>query len=323
MDTVLSVVLFFAGIGLLWGGTETVLRRVPRLAGALRVSPLLVTALLLAVMTSLPEFCVSLLASLRGQAGAAVSNIVGSNFVTLTFVAGLCALCRPITVGKSIRERESGWMILSAAVLLVLSLDGRLSRVDGLVLLGAYVPYFCGNLAEAKRQREAGTGEAGEGTPAAGRFTFLDGVLFVAGVGMVVYGAELIVSNGGKLALRLGMNETLMGATLFSFGTSLPELAIALGAVLKGQEDVTLGEIYASNIFTGLAVMGALCLVAPLPVAPMIVSRDLPLLVLAGVLMQMFVSTGGRFVRSEALAIIALYGLFLAAQFGNFGISLP
>ena len=317
MDTVLSVVLFFAGIGLLWGGTETVLRRVPRLAGALRVSPLLVTALLLAVMTSLPEFCVSLLASLRGQAGAAVSNIVGSNFVTLTFVAGLCALWRPIKVGQSIRERESGWMILAAALMLVLSLDGKLTRWDGVVLVGAYVPYFCGNLVEARRQRSG----AGEGTAA--RFSFLDGVLFVAGVGMVVYGAELIVANGGKLAAKLGMNETLMGATLFSFGTSLPELAIALGAVLKGQEDVTLGEIYSSNIFTGLAVMGALCLVAPLPVAPMIVSRDLPLLVLAGALMQMFVSTGGRFVRSEAVAIIALYGLFLAAQFGGFTVSLP
>ena len=317
MDTVLSEVLFFAGIGLLWGGTETVLRRVPRLAGALRVSPLLVTALLLAVMTSLPEFCVSLLASLRGQAGAAVSNIVGSNFVTLTFVAGLCALWRPITVGPSIRERESGWMILSAALMLVLALDGRLGRLDGLVLVGAYVPYFLGNLAEAKRQR------SGAGEETAARFSFLDGVLFIAGVGMVVYGAELIVANGGKLAAKMGMNETLMGVTLFSFGTSLPELAIALGAVLKGQEDVTLGEIYSSNIFTGLAVMGALCLVAPLPVAPMIVSRDLPLLVLAGALMQMFVTTGGKFVRSEAVAIIALYGLFLAAQFGNFGISLP
>lgn len=317
MDTVLSVVLFFAGIGLLWGGTETVLRRVPRLAGALRVSPLLVTALLLAVMTSLPEFCVSLLASLRGQAGAAVSNIVGSNFVTLTFVAGLCALWRPITVGPSIRERESGWMILAAALMLVLALDGNLSRWDGVVLVGAYVPYFLGNLAEARRQR-GGT----EGSGAA-RFSFLDGVLFVAGVGMVVYGAELIVANGGKLALRMGMNETLTGATLYSFGTSLPELAIALGAVLKRQEDVTLGEIYSSNIFTGLAVMGALCLVAPLPVAPLIVSRDLPLLVLAGAMMQMFVTTGGRFVRSEAVAVIALYGLFLAAQFGGFAVSLP
>ena len=146
-------------------------------------------------------------------------------------------------------------------------------------------------------------------------------------------GAEIVFTTGGAqsnhamltaaCALKLGMNETLTGATLYSFGTSLPELAIALGAVLKHQEDVTLGEIYASNIFTGLAVMGALCLVAPLPVEPLIVGRDLPLLVLAGVLMQMFVTSGGRFVRSEAVAIIALYALFLAAQFGGFAISLP
>ena len=318
MDSLLSLLLFFAGIALLWSGTEAVLRRVPRLASALRVSPLLVTALLLAVMTSLPEFCVSLLASLRGQPSAAVSNIVGSNFVTLTFVAGLCALWRPISVGPSIRERESGWMILSSAVLLVLALDGRLSRLDGLILVAAYVPYFCGNLAEARRQRGAAAADA-----PAGRFTFLDGVIFVAGVAMVVYGADLIVDHGGRLALKLGMNETLTGATLYSFGTSLPELAIALGAVLKHQEDVTLGEIYASNIFTGLAVMGALCLVAPLPVEPLIVGRDLPLLVLAGVLMQMFVSSGARFVRTEAVAVIALYALFLAAQFGGFAISLP
>ena len=111
MDWILAVVLFFGGIGLLWAGTETVLRRVPRLAAALRVSPLLVTALLLAVMTSLPEFCVSLLASLRGQAGAAVSNIVGSNFVTLTFVAGLCALWRPIARESSFPADCPSWKV--------------------------------------------------------------------------------------------------------------------------------------------------------------------------------------------------------------------
>ena len=100
-----SIMLFVLGIVLLWGGTETVLRRVPKLATWLRVSPLVVTVMLVAVMTSLPEFCVSLFAALRGQPAAAVGNIVGSNFVTLTFVAGLCALWRPIVVGPTLRER--------------------------------------------------------------------------------------------------------------------------------------------------------------------------------------------------------------------------
>ncbi len=119
------------------------------------------------------------------------------------------------------------------------------------------------------------------------------------------------------------MSDLLIGVTFYAFGTSLPELAIALGAVLRRQADITLGEIYASNIFTGLVVAGALCLVRPLPVDSLIVTRDLPLLIVAGVVLQMFVTSGRRFVRAEAVVMIAIFALFMAAQFTGFSISLP
>ncbi len=313
---VLSLVLFTLGIVLLWGGTETVLRRIPMLATCLRVSPLVVTVMLVAVMTSLPEFCVSLFAALRGQPAAAVGNIVGSNCVTLTFVAGLCALWRPIVVGPTLRERESSWMILSAALLLVLAMDGTLSRMDGLLLLAAYVPYFQSTLAEARKQRQVSTAIA---VPHPG----FDILLFGVGVGLVVLGSNWIVEHGSLVARHFGMSDLLIGVTFYAFGTSLPELAIALGAVLRRQADVTLGEIYASNIFTGLAVAGALCLIKPLPVEPLIVQRDLPLLIVAGVLLQMFVTTGGRFVRAEAAVMVAIFVLFLVAQFTGLQLTLP
>ena len=313
---ILSVCLFTLGIALLWGGTETVLGRVPKLAAWLRVSPLVVTIMLVAVITSLPEFCVSMFASLRGQPAAAVGNVVGSNFVTLTFVAGLCALWRPIVVGPTLRERESSWMILSAALLLVLAMDGTLSRTDGLLLLAAYFPYFRSTLDEARKQRQGSTATAGP-------HPWLDIFLFLIGVGMVVLGSNWIVEYGSAMAKQLGMNDLLIGVTFYAFGTSLPELAIALGAVIRRQADVTLGEIYASNIFTGLAVAGALCLIRPLAVAPLIVSRDLPMLIFAGVLLQLFVTSGGRFIRSEAAIMVAVFALFLAAQFMGFSISLP
>lgn len=312
----LSILFFTSGIVLLWIGTNAVLRRVPILAGWLRVSPLVVTVLLVAVITSLPEFCVSLFATLRGQPAAAVGNIVGSNFVTLTFVAGFCALWRPIVVGPTLRERESSWMILSAALLLVLAIDGKISRVDGLILLAAYYPYFKGTLNDAQRQRK--------NAPAVSvTQPLLHLTVFLAGLGMIVLGSSWVVENGTTLAHRLGMNDLLIGVTFYAFGTSLPEFAIAMGAVLNRQADVTLGEIYASNIFTGLAVAGVLCLVLPLPVEPLILNRDLPMLIVAGVLMQMFVTTGKRFVRLEALVMIAIYALFLAAQFMSFSITLP
>lgn len=308
--------LFLLGIVFLWGGTEAVLRRVPRLASWLRVSPLVVTVLLVAVMTSMPEFCVSLFAALRGQAAAAVGNIVGSNFVTLTFVAGVCALWRPIVVGPTLRQRESSWMVLCSALLLVLAMDGMIGRVDGAILLAAYFPYFRGTLEEARRER---TKPAAAGCGGG----WADLAVFAVGVGLIIWGSSWVVSNGTILARRFGMSDLLIGVTFYAFGTSLPELAIALGAVVRGQADVTLGEIYASNIFTGLAVIGALCLVRPLPVEPMIFQRDLPLLIVAGVLLQMFITSGRRFVRVEAGVMIAIYALFLAAQFMGFGISLP
>ncbi len=312
----LSVLFFLLGIALLWSGTETVLRRIPKLAAWLRVSPLVVTVLLVAVMTSLPEFCVSLFASLRGQPAASVGNIVGSNFVTLTFVAGLCALWRPIVVGPSLRERESSWMILSAAVLLVLAMDGTLSRMDGLLLLAAYYPYFRATLEDARQQRL-------DSAPSPATRPWLDILLFIVGVGLVVLGSNWIVEHGSFLAKQMGMSDLLIGVTFYAFGTSLPELAIALGAVFRRQADVTLGEIYASNIFTGLAVAGVLCLIRPLPVEPLIVQRDLPMLIIAGVLLQMFVTTGSRFVRSEAAVMVSIFLLFLAAQFMGFQLSLP
>lgn len=315
---VLHITLFVLGIAFLWVGTNAVLRRVPVLAGWLRVSPLVITVLLLAVMTSLPEFFVSLFASLRGQPSAAVGNIVGSNFVTLTFVAGICALWRPIEVGPTLRTRESSWMILGAALLLIFAMDGVISRIDGLILLAAYVPYFMGTLDDARRQRNRETNNSS----ASIKRPWLEIIIFVAGLGMIVLGSSWVVENGTALARMFGMSDLLIGVTFYAFGTSLPELAIALGAVIRHQANVTLGEIYASNIFTGLAVVGALCVIKPLVVEPIIVQRDLPMLIVAGVLLQMFITTGRRFVRFEALIMIGIYALFLAAQFMGFSISL-
>ena len=195
-------------------------------------------------------------------------------------------------------------------------MDGTLSRTDGLLLLAAYLPYFRSTLAEARKQRQ-------DSAAAAGPHPGLDILLFLVGVGMVVLGSNWIVEHGSAMARQLGMNDLLIGVTFYAFGTSLPELAIALGAVIRRQADVTLGEIYASNIFTGLAVAGVLCAIRPLAVEPLIVGRDLPLLVFAGVLLQLFVTSGGRFVRSEAAIMVAVFALFLAAQFMGFSISLP
>lgn len=313
---ILNVLVLSLGILALWLGTDLVLRRVPRLAAAIGVSPLTVTVLFLAVLTSMPELCVSLFAALRGQASAALGNIVGSNLVTLTFVTAVSALWRPIKVGVTIRERESSWMILGASLLLLLALDGRVSRTDGLVLVLAYGPYLVANLRDARAQRRHRTAARVAHRPS-------DIAIFVVGLALIIGGAELVVRNGTLVARSFGMSDLLIGITFFAFGTSLPELAIALGAAVRGAEDVALGETYASNIFTGMVVTGIVAMVRPLEVEVLVMHLDLPLLILSGVVLQMFITSQQRFVRAEALVMIALYGLFLAAHFMGFSLSLP
>jgi cation:H+ antiporter len=310
-------VLLLVGVAALWGGTQTVMSRVPRLAAAVRVSPLTVTVLLLAVLSSMPEFCVSLFSSLRGQDSAALGNIVGSNLVTLTFVTGVCALWRPIDIGPTLRDRESSWMVLSAALLLVLALDGRVSRTDGAVLVLAYLPYVRATIRDAQESRRL---TAAAPRRRAGPSAL---VLFLVGLALILGGAELVVRNGTALARSMGMSDLMIGITFFAFGTSLPELAIALGATVKGEADVTLGEVYASNIVTGTAVVGTIALVRPLHAEPSVTLLALPLLVLSGVILQVFITTGRRYVRTEALCMILLYVVFLCANFFNFRLDLP
>jgi len=312
----LNLLALLFGVSALWVGTEMALRRVPRLAKSIGVSPLTVTVLFLAVLTSLPELCVSLFAALRGQASAALGNIVGSNLVTLTFVTAICALWRPVDVSDTIRERESSWMILGSSLLLLLALDGRVSRTDGAVLVLAYCPYLIVTLRDAGQQRR-------ERDFLAKRCSRLDYVLILAGLGMVVAGANFVVRCGTSVARSFGMSDLLIGITFFAFGTSLPELAIALGAAVKGEGDVTLGETYASNIFTGMVVTGIIAMAHPLNVEPMIVQLDLPILVLSGVILQMFITSGRRLIRFEALGMITLYAIFLLAHFFGFHLELP
>ncbi len=309
-----NVILFTAAVVTIWGGSELVLRRVPRIAGGIGISPLTVTVLLVAVLTSMPELCVSMIASYRDQASAVMGNVVGSNLVTLTFVTAICVLRRPITVGETIRERESSWMILSAALLLILALDGDVSRTDAVILLAAYTPYF---LSILRARRGGGEGVKRE------KLRPTDIVLFLVGLAMILAGAALVVRSGTSIARALGMSDLLIGITFYAFGTSLPELAIAFGATVKGHGDVSLGETYASNIFTGLVVVGLVALVRPLEVDNLTVELDLPLLVFSGVVLQIFITSGRKYVRAEALVMIALYVVFLAAHFFGFTLDFP
>lgn len=308
----ITILLFVFGIALLWGGSELLTRKIDPIAKYFRVNELIVTVLGVSVFSSLPELTVSALAIARGNSELSLGNVIGSNFVTLTFVTALCALIRPIEIHRDVRDRESSWMILSSSVVMVLAMDRTLSRLDGIVLLLLYVPYIVTVIKSALA--EASAADKPEKRPGIGALA-LNIALALAGVAAIIAGSKVALDNGEILGVALGIPALALGVILFAFGTSLPELAIALAATFKKKAAVTIGEVYASNIFTQLVVLGLCCVIAPISVSDGLISFAIPFLILAAGIIQIFVTTGLKLNRIEAALLLVLYFVFALSNF--------
>jgi len=307
----LNVLFFLLGIALLWGSSEVIIRSITPIAKFFRVKELVITILGVSVLSSLPELSISAFASLKGNSDISIGNVIGSNFVTLTFVTALCAMITPISIRREIRDRESSWMILSSVVILILAMDKTLSRIDGLIMILLYIPYIFSVITEAKNDNDSNEEDSNDTKKSKLPIWvhFLFEVIAICGV---IFGATLALNNGQKLGEIVGIPPLALGAILFAFGTSLPEMAIAVSATFKKKSEITMGEIFSSNIFTALVVMGICALINPLQISDMnILGFDIPFLILAGVMVQIFITTGSKFSRVEALIIFGLYVVFL------------
>ncbi|MBN1434001.1 calcium/sodium antiporter [Candidatus Fermentibacterales bacterium] len=303
--------LFLFSLLLIWGSSDLITRKITPLARALGVKELTITVLGVSVLSSLPELTVSTFAVARGSGDISIGNVIGSNFVTLTFVTAVCALFRPIDIHREVRARESSWMILSSSLVLILSMDGKLSRSDGFILVATYMPYVVNVIRTAMEERRPGKSRPER--PRKG----IPGLVGLAALGVlgVVAGARLALDSGTSLGEAVGIPTVALGVVLFAFGTSLPELAISLSATFKHKSDVTIGEVYASNIFTQLVVLGICCLIAPMAVPHAMTAFAMPFLVLAAVVIQLFVTSGHRLCRMEAVGLLIFYAVFAVSQF--------
>jgi len=300
-----QILLLLGGIAMLWLSSDAIVRSIGPIAKRLRIKEVVVAILGVSALSSLPELGVSMLSALRGNADVSVGNVIGSNFVTLTFVTALCALISPLTISKGIRDRESSWMILSTVAILLLAQDGWLTRVDGIILVLLYLPYLWSVISDARVEKHE------DDTANKQTRIWPKVLILLVGIAGIIIGSKLAMDGGESLGKALGIPELALGAVLFAFGTSLPELSIAVAATLKNKAEVSLAEVYASNIFTALVVMGVCCIAVPLHINDtLLMSFDIPMLIAAGVIIQIFITTGMKFNRFEAAFTMLLYGYF-------------
>jgi cation:H+ antiporter len=308
----MTMVLFVLGLGLLIVGAEALVRGSAGLVGRFGIPPLVVGLTVVAFGTSSPELAVSLAAALEGQADIALGNVVGSNILNVLFILGLSALITPLVVARQLVRLDVPVMIGVSVLTLLLAWNGRISRLEGGLLVVALIAYVAWLIRLARADRaEPGEGIVGRGDPLA-----LQLVLIVAGLAMLVLGSRFLVGGAVAIARLLGLSELVIGLTVVAAGTSLPEVASSVVAAIRGQRDIAVGNVVGSSIFNLLCVLGISAAVAPggVPVAAPAIAFDLPVMVAVAVACLPIFFTGHRIERWEGglfLAYYVAYTLFL------------
>jgi cation:H+ antiporter len=309
--------LLLSGLVLLGVGGEALVRGASRLARLLGLTPLVVGVTVVAVGTSAPEMAVSLNAAMQGQEAVSVGNVVGSNLLNLLVVLGASALLMPLRVAQRLIWWDIPIMIGATALVLGLGWDGRLSQLDGVLLLVLVVVYLVAAVmlsggeskAVQKEYEEEFGGEVQGGSASLGRLA----AAIVFGLALLVFGAEIFVDGAVGIARSFGVSELVISLTIVAIGTSLPELVTALVAASRGQSDIAVGNVVGSNIMNLLAILGVTAaissggLMMPAPV----LSFDLPILLLASVACLPILWSQHRISRREGMFFLAAYAGYI------------
>jgi cation:H+ antiporter len=312
---------FVAGLATLYLGAEWLVRGAGRLARRFGVSALVVGLTVVAFGTSAPELVVSAFAAGRGQGDVAVGNVIGSNIFNILAILGVTALLFPIVVQRSLIVRELPIMLAATLLFPLLILDGRIDRVDALLLTAAFAVYLGAMIWLARRQPAIDLAGAAfdrdllaSDDPTHARVLHSVGLILV-GIIALVAGARLLVDSALVFARTAGVSELVIGLTIVAAGTSLPELATATVAALRRESDIAIGNVVGSNIFNVLAILGIAGFVQPLPIHPELIRFEVPVMVAASLLLLPLAFTGRRLDRWEGALLLLAYLVFLLLLF--------
>ncbi len=300
-----------AGFVLLVWGADRFVVGASGTARALGVPPLLIGLTIVALATSAPEVLVSIMASLDGETDLAVGNAVGSNIANIALVLGTAAAITPIVVRSTILRREMPALLAVTLLMIMLFLDNQLSRVDGLIMLGALVllMYWLVTLGMRSAASDPIQAEIAAEIPAGMPLNIALGWL-VVGLGVMLLGSHMLVWAAHNLAIALGVSDMIIGLTVVAVGTSIPELAVSIVSAMKREHGIVVGNVIGSNMFNSLAVVGVAGVISPAGFSPDLLTLHLPVMIaLTLVLFAMTYNFAedARIARAEGFILLAVF----------------
>ncbi|MDY6881257.1 MAG: calcium/sodium antiporter [Desulfatiglans sp.] len=318
----LNSILCLIGFVLLYYGAEWLVKGSSSLARSLNITPIVIGLTVVAFGTSAPELVVSLVSSIKDKSMIAVGNVVGSNICNIALILGTAALFQPIKAGRSVINRDIPIMLGISLYLLLLSLDSRLGRFEGVTLFGGLILYTLFNYYLALRaQKQCADKTTLWREDRIGEVEYIISrpkqiVLIVVGITGVVAGAQIVVDSAVKIMQVLGVSEKFIGLTIVAFGTSLPELATSVVAALRKEMDISIGNLVGSNVFNILSVLGASSLLRPILIPGGFFESglviDYMVMLVTSILPWVMMAKIGFISRKGGMLLVSCYGIYLA-----------
>ncbi len=277
------------------------------IAKTLKVPAVIIGLTIVSIGTSLPEAAVSMTASLEGSNELSLSNVTGSNVFNLMVVVGVCVMMRPVLVDRDILVRDFPVAIGGSLLTLAFVLTGGITRLAGAALLAACVFYILWLLKDAKKARD----NAEEGEDEVTQKVWKSIIFMVIGVAAIIIGGDLVVKSAVSIAETFGLSETLIGLTIVSVGTSLPELVTSVVAAKKGESDLALGNALGSCIFNIFFILGSAAVLSPIVVSGESIIH-VGVMIGTAVVMYILAATGRKVSKKEGFLTLAIYIAYMA-----------
>lgn len=264
----MNYILLIIGFLFLIKGADIFVEGSSSIAKSLKISPMLIGLTIVAFGTSSPEAAVSINAAIKGSNEIVIANIVGSSIFNIMVVLGVVAVIKKININHITILKELPFLLLASLVLYVLSLDhfleghgeNLITRSDGIILLAFFLIYMYYIIETAFKSKE----DYGEDIKTMSLYRSI--LFLILGILAILVGGKWVVISSTKIALSLGMSETLVGLTIVAIGTSLPELTTSIVAAYKGESDIAVGNVIGSNIFNILLVLGITTVIKPIAI---------------------------------------------------------
>ncbi|NBC86126.1 MAG: calcium/sodium antiporter [Bacteroidetes bacterium] len=312
---ILDVLLFLLGLLILYYGAEWLIRGASGIALEYGIRPVVVGLTIVALGTSMPEFLVNFIAALGGEHHLALGNIIGSNISNIALILGASAIVLPVAVAPQILRKEYPMMLGAMVVFYVISLDGTISRTDGIFLVSClagfigYLLYDAQNNATAQSMiDEMDVDDDDDIDPSSPTDTTLMKTAFLVGgtVGLAL-GAHFMVDSAVDIARSLGISQIIIGLTIVAIGTSLPELAASMVGAIKSEADLSVGNILGSNLLNVLFVVGTVSIMSPLDVEPSTLTIHFPVMLGICVMLLPIAWTRFEITRLEGGVLLATF----------------